>query len=131
MRLLLDTQIALWATLKTAKLPKRAIELIGDPANEIFVSAASVWEIAIKFARRRGRPNDMPLSGEAALRLFGEAGYILLTITGAHAAAVDALPPLHADPFDRILVAQAITEPLRLITRDSQLPDYGDVVMLV
>lgn len=131
MRLLIDTQIALWATLKVAKLPVAARELIADPANEIAVSAASVWEIAIKYALRRGRPDDMPLSGAAALQVFGKAGYSILPITAAHAAAVDDLPPHHSDPFDRMLVAQAITEPLRLLTSDRRLPDYGDMVLPV
>jgi PIN domain nuclease of toxin-antitoxin system len=73
----------------------------------------------------------MPISGETALNYFREAGYHLLTIKPEHAAAVETLPPHHADPFDRLLVAQALTEPLRLLTHDSQVARYSDSVLLV
>jgi PIN domain nuclease of toxin-antitoxin system len=105
---------------------KRA--LIADPANEIFVSTASIWEIAIKFALRRG---DMPISDTRAAELCALAGYRQLPVTWRHAAGVDALPPLHADPFDRILVAQAATEPLRLLSRDANVTGYGAMALPV
>lgn len=128
MRLLLDTHIALWAITGSPKLPGQARELILAPSSEIFVSAASVWEIAIKHSLNRG---NMPVSGTDAARYFAEAGYTLLPITAEHAAATEALPMHHADPFDRMLVAQALTEPLRLVTHDEMLPKYGDGVLLV
>ena len=130
MRLLLDTHVALWAIADHPNLPAKARELIANPANLVTVSAASIWEISIKHRLQRGSPNDMPISGAEALDHSRRAGYAILPITGAHAAAVDALPPHHADPFDRMLVAQAITEPLRLITHDARLADYGDMVLL-
>jgi PIN domain nuclease of toxin-antitoxin system len=114
-RLLLDTHIALWALTDDARLSARARALIKDPANQVAVSAASVWEIAIKHALGRG---DMPVSGGAALNWFRQAGYDLLPVTPDHAAAVEALPDHHRDPFDRLLIAQATSEPVRLITRD-------------
>ncbi len=128
MRLLLDTHIALWAITDSPKLGKIARDLILAPQNTVFVSAASVWEIAIKHSLGRG---DMPVSGARATELFVASGYSLLPIGAEHAAAVEALPPLHADPFDRLLVAQARSEPLRLLTRDSMVATYGSDILTV
>jgi PIN domain nuclease of toxin-antitoxin system len=130
-RLLLDTHIALWAVVDDLRLRTNAAELIADQANEIFVSTATLWEIAIKHALARGGPNDMPISAQDAHGYFREAGYALLDITPAHAVAVEELPALHADPFDRILVAQALTVPLRLLTHDQRVARYNDTVILV
>jgi PIN domain nuclease of toxin-antitoxin system len=127
-RLLLDTQIALWALLDDARLGQRARDSILDPANEIHVSTATVWEIAIKHALHRA---DMPISGAQAAELFARAGYRELPVLWRHASAVDELPRIHADPFDRLLVAQATSEPMRLLTRDATVARYGDTVALV
>ena len=131
MRLLLDTHIALWAIADDDRLSARARALIGDPDNQIVVSAATLWEIAIKHALARGGPNDMPISGHEALGYFKEAGFELLSISPAHIVATEALAPLHADPFDRILVAQALSTPLRLVTHDQRIVAYSDLVILV
>ena len=128
MRLLLDTHIALWALTDDARLSARARALIEDPANQVAVSAASVWEIAIKHGLGRG---DMPVSGGEALNWFRQAGYDLLPVTPDHAAAVEALPDHHRDPFDRLLIAQATSEPMRLITRDPLVALYGGAVIQV
>ncbi len=128
MRLLLDTQIVLWALTGSKRLGPVARELIADPANEVHVSTASLWEIAIKHALGRG---DMPVSGTRAAELCARAGYRELPIAWRHAALLDALPPLHADPFDRILVAQASAEPMRLLSRDAAVASYGAMVMPV
>ena len=128
MNLLLDTHVALWAVLTPGRLSPIARDRISDPAIDILVSSASIWEIAIKHRLKRGRADDMPLSGKDAAAAFRDAGYLILPVTAAHAAAVDDLPPLHADPFDRMLVAQALTEPLRLLTRDARLAAYGALV---
>jgi PIN domain nuclease of toxin-antitoxin system len=128
MRLLLDTQIALWALTGASRLGATAQGLILDPGNEIFVSSASVWEISIKHALGRG---DMPVSGARAIELFAEAGYRELSVTWRHAAAVEELPPIHNDPFDRLLIAQALVEPMRLLSRDGTLPLYGMMVQPV
>jgi PIN domain nuclease of toxin-antitoxin system len=131
MRLLLDTHIALWAIVDDPKLSRMARDLIADPANDIVVSAASLWEIAIKHALARGLHTDMPVSAADALRHFRTAGYELLDITPPHVVAVETLPSLHADPFDRILIAQALTTPLRLLTRDSRVARYSDMIIAV
>jgi PIN domain nuclease of toxin-antitoxin system len=127
-RLLLDTQIMLWALTGSSRLRAAARELIADPANDIYVSTASILEIAIKHALGRG---DMPVSGGRAAALCAAAGYRELPVTWQHAAVVEALPPLHADPFDRILVAQAMAEPMRLLSRDAAVAGYGAMVMAV
>ena len=128
MNLLLDTHVALWAITGSAKLPQKARALIETPHAFVWVSAASVWEIAIKHALGRG---DMPVSGQDAVRYFRESGYRLLAVEAEHAAAVEELPPHHQDPFDRILVAQAQIEPMRLISHDPMIARYGDLVVAV
>lgn len=131
MRLLLDTHVALWAITDDARLSKHAIELIAEPGNEVFVSVASLWEIAIKQALARGGPNDMPVSARQALGYFQRSGYAMLEIEPEHVLSLEGLPALHADPFDRLLVAQALTVPLRLLTHDQRLAHYSDTVFLV
>ncbi|MBU2533385.1 MAG: type II toxin-antitoxin system VapC family toxin [Alphaproteobacteria bacterium] len=131
MRVLLDTHVALWAITDDARLPTRAREVIVDTANDVIISAASIWEIAIKHALARGLPTDMPVGAPEAVRYFRASGFTLLALTADHASAVAALPRIHRDPFDRMLVAQALHEPLRLITHDDVLARYGDTVMLV
>jgi len=128
MRLLLDTHIALWALTDDPRLTRQARSLIQAPANTVLVSAVSLWEIAIKRALGRG---DMPVSAPEALGYFREAGYELLHITADHAVAVEALPLIHSDPFDRLLVAQALTEPLRLLTHDGNVARYSDSILRV
>ena len=127
MRLLLDTHIALWAITDSPRLASRARQLILDPANSIHVSTASVWEIAIKHMLGRG---DMPVSGTQASAYFRAAGYIELAIVDAHIATLETLPPYHSDPFDRLLVAQALAEPLRLLTHDALVSQYSDSIIL-
>jgi PIN domain nuclease of toxin-antitoxin system len=126
---MLDTHIALWAIADSPRLSARARDLIDDPANQIVVSAVTVWEIATRHALARGAPNDMPISGETALGHFRDAGFELLDITPAHAAAVEALPSRHSDPFDRLLLAQALATPLRLLTHDPAVAAYSDLVI--
>ncbi len=128
MRLLLDTHIALWAILDDPRLPDEARLLILASDNEIAVSAASVWEIAIKHGLAK---KNMPVSGAKAMSWFTQAGYTLLPVTAEHAALVEELPPHHADPFDRMLVAQALAEPMRLMTHDPTVARYSDTVILV
>jgi PIN domain nuclease of toxin-antitoxin system len=128
MNLLLDTHVALWAITDSPKLPKKAREMIESPKSTIWISAATVWEIAIKHSLGRG---DMPVSGQDALRYFRESGYRFLPVEPEHAAAVEDLAAHHADPFDRILVAQAIVEPMRLITHDQMMARYSDTIVEV
>ncbi len=130
MRLLLDTHIALWAIVADPRLPPAAAELIANPSHVIVVSAASVWETTIKHMLARGLPSDMPVSGPDALGFFRAAGYELLPVTADHAAAVATLPALHRDPFDRIIIAQALHEPLRLMTHDPVVSAYSSGFIL-
>lgn len=121
MRLLLHTHIALWAVTGSKRLKRRATRLILD-ADEIFVSVGSLWEIAIKHALGRG---DMPVAPDQASAAFSAAGYRFLDIRPQHALAASGLEPIHSDPFDRLLVAQALTEPLTLITADLLVASYS------
>ena len=126
MRLLLDTHIALWAVTASPLLPRQA-EMAILAADEVFVSVASLWEVAIKHALGRG---DMPVSSSQAMRAFIDAGYRLLDIKPAHAVRVETLPPLHRNPFDRLLVAQALEEPLTLVTADLVLGGYSPAIVV-
>lgn len=126
MRILLDTHIFVWWLANDRKLPKAADPLILDPSNEIHVSAASVWEIAIKSGL--GQIEVDPLLVVAAIP---ESGFKELSITAQHAIEVRALPQHHRDPFDRMLVAQSRVEPMHLLTHDKQLAAYGNNVLVV
>ncbi len=128
MNLLLDTHIALWAITDSPRLSAQAREWIESPRATVWVSAATVWEIAIKHGLGRG---DMPVSGQEALDYFRQSGYRLLAVQSEHAAVVETLPAHHADPFDRILIAQALTEPMRLLTHDSTVARYLDTIIQV
>lgn len=128
MNLLLDTHVALWAITDSPKLPLKARELILSPKTNVWISAASVWEIAIKHALGRG---DMPVSGEDAARYFRESGYRFLAVEPEHAVAVEGLAAHHQDPFDRILVAQALAEPMRLMTHDPLVARYSDTIITI
>lgn len=129
MRVLLDTHIALWAIADDDALPRRAREIVEDDTNTLFVSAATIFEIALKNARSRPGPYAMPCTGPEALGFFQDAGFTLLPITPEHAAAVERLPPLHADPVDRLLIAQAECEPMRLLTADRKMLQYGGMTI--
>ena len=128
MNLLLDTHIALWAITDSPRLSAQAREWIESPRATVWVSAATVWEIAIKHGLGRG---DMPVSGQEALDYFRQSGYRVLAVEPEHAAVVETLPAHHADPFDRILIAQALTEPMRLLTHDSTVARYLDTIIQV
>lgn len=128
MNLLLDTHIALWAITDSPKLCEKARQLIESPRASVWVSVASLWEITIKHALARG---DMPISGKEALGFFEASGYRLLAIESEHVTAVADLPAHHHDPFDRLIFAQSVIEPMRLITRDAKLAGYGDNVIKV
>jgi PIN domain nuclease of toxin-antitoxin system len=123
-RILLDTHLLLWAVAEPRKLPPGARRRID--AADVFVSAVSIWEVSIKTALGKLAADPAELLAE-----IEPAGFTLLPITGEHAAAVARLPALHTDPFDRMLVAQAKTEPLLLLTNDSVLTGYGECVELV
>jgi PIN domain nuclease of toxin-antitoxin system len=120
-KLLLDTQLLLWAAGQPERLPVAARELIVDPANELLFSAASLWEVAIKSGLGRA-----DFRAEARLLRNGllRNGYRELAVTGEHAVAVVDLPPIHKDPFDRLLVVQAAVEGVVLLTADPVVARY-------
>ena len=127
MRLLLDTHIAIWSIALSHRIKSPVRALLDDPANTIVVSAVSIWEIAIKFPL--GKATAPPFTADVAIRLFSNAGYELLDMTPAHAAGVATLPRLHGDPFDRLLLAQAMVEPMRLMTADPLLYPYSSSII--
>ena len=126
MNLLLDTHVALWAITDSPKLSQKARDLIQAPKTTVWISAANIWEIAIKYALGRG---VMPVSGQDAVRYFQESGYRFLPVDVDHALAVESLPTHHQDPFDRILIAQALVEPMRLMTHDPLVASYSDTII--
>ena len=128
MNLLLDTHVALWAITDDAKLTQEARKLIKAPGAVIWVSIASLWEIAIKYALGRG---DMPVSSSQAMYYFLSSGYRLLNIEAEHVVAIETLAPHHQDPFDRLLIAQSIIEPMRLITHDATVARYSDSIIKI
>jgi PIN domain nuclease of toxin-antitoxin system len=109
-------------------LSQKARDLIASPKTTVWVSAANVWEIAIKHSLGRG---DMPVSSQDAMRYFQESGYRFLAVEAEHAIAVEELPAHHQDPFDRILVAQALLEPMRLMTHDPLVALYSDTIIKI
>ena len=125
MRLLLDTHIFLWAVAGSPLL-KAPVRRLIESADEVYVSAASIWEIAIK--ARLGKIDADPHELAAAIE---PSGFLELPVRATHAAGVAQLELHHNDPFDRLLIAQALAEPLKLITVDEVLAMYSDVVVLV
>ena len=133
MKLLLDTQLLLWVGVSEKTeygipVSNSALTLIADSDTELFFSAVSVWEVAIKYAL--GRP-QFRVEPHLFRRTLLDRGYGELVVTGEHGAGVGALPPLHKDPFDRLLVAQATVEGITLLTVDATLARYGGVVRQV
>lgn len=128
MNLLLDTHLILWAADDPDRFSDEARQLLLDTAHELYYSAASLWEITIK--RTLGR-SDFQVDPRRQWRMLPVSGYRELPITGEHAIAIETLPLLHKDPFDRLLLAQARVESLTLLTADQQLAGYGAPVRLI
>lgn len=124
MRILLDTRVFLWATMASSKLAKPARDLI-ETAEEVWVSSASIWEIALKIPLGR-----VDASIDEVTAAIEASGFRELPVTAQHAAAVSRLPAYHSDPYDRLLLAQAVTEPLRLLTADPALRRYSELVIV-
>ncbi len=128
MRVLLDTHITLWALTDTTKLSEEVIQILESGKNEVYYSIASVWEIAIK---HKLKPEQMPINEEDFVRLCEETGFTQLPIESEHIFSLKTLSrpesaPKHNDPFDRMLLAQAKYEKIKLITHDSLIPYYGE-----
>ncbi len=128
MKLLLDTHLLLWAATAVQKLPSAARALMEDEQNSLCFSVVSIWEVAIKRAASR---RDYMVEPAVLRTGLLDAGYWELTIASPHALATAALPPLHRDPFDRLLVSQASVEGMVLVTSDSVLATYPGPVRLV
>jgi PIN domain nuclease of toxin-antitoxin system len=128
LKLLLDTQLLLWAAGQSDRLSPAARKQLNDRKNELYFSAASIWEISIKNSLGR---DDFHADPRVLRRGLLDNGYIELPITGQHAANVDSFPLLHKDPFDRLLLAQAVTEGITLLTTDAQLSRYKGPVRKV
>lgn len=125
MRLLLDTHIFLWCIKGDAKLSKQIRSKILH-ASEVYVSSASIWEATIKITLKKLHGNI-----DEIVEAIAESGFLELPITASHAAAVAKLPAIQRDPFDRILIAQALSEPLTFLTADTHLKNYSELVELV
>ncbi len=128
MDLLLDTHILLWATIAPERLPEGAADLIDDHRNTIVASVVSLWEIAIKSGLRRP---GFGLDPHALRRSLPSHGYRELAITAKHALAVANLPPIHRDPFDRMLVGQSLSEGITLLTADPVVGRYPGPIRLM
>jgi len=122
MKFLLDTHVLLWAAGFPERLSPAARELINDEANELVFSAASLWEIAIKNALGR---EDFAVDARVLRRALIDNGYLELAVTSEHAVAISQLPPIHKDPFDRMLIAQSIEEGISLLTADEVVCQYS------
>jgi PIN domain nuclease of toxin-antitoxin system len=121
MRILLDTHLLLWASEPSPKLPRVAATLIDEPENTVLFSAASLWELAIK--RTSGR-SGLDVDPRVFRAKMLDCGYQELPIRSEHAVAVSDLPPIHKNPFDRILIAQSLVEGITLLTADATVARY-------
>lgn len=128
MKILLDTHLILWAAGSPDELPDEARQLIEDDFNELFFSAASLWEIAIKTSLQK---EDFQVDVRILRRNLLDNGYIELPIESVHAVFIQSLPPIHKDPFDRILVAQATEEGITLLTSDALVAQYPGPIRYV
>jgi PIN domain nuclease of toxin-antitoxin system len=128
MKLLLDTHVLLWAAGRPARLPTAIRKMLEEPANELIFSVVSLWEIVMK--RSLGR-RDFKVDARVLRRALQENSYHELEIKGEHAVAVDGLPPIHKDPFDRLLIAQSMVEGILLLTADAQVAQYPGPIRLL
>ena len=128
MRYLLDTHIVIWAMVGSKMLSDKASSILQTSGNSFYMSSASVWEVAIKHS---AKPDEIPVTAEQVTRFCRESGIAELPVSFAHTQAVSRLPVHHNDPFDRMLVAQAIEESLLLVSHDRRLPPYGTFVISV
>ena len=125
MKLLLDTHVLLWAAYEPERLSDKAQGLLSDPSSSLYFSVASLWEVAIKSAL--GRSDFQVDVAELRAGLVAN-DYSEVAIESSHVLRVHTLPPIHADPFDRILVAQAMAEGFALLSNDAKLKAYGGPV---
>jgi PIN domain nuclease of toxin-antitoxin system len=127
-KLLLDTHLLVWAAEGLEHVPSGARVFMETPDNSLYFSAASLWEIAIKHSLNRP---DFQVDARLLRQGLRDNGYHELPIFSAHAAAIDMLPPIHKDPFDRLLIAQAAVEGITLLTNDATVAKYPGPIRLV
>jgi PIN domain nuclease of toxin-antitoxin system len=125
MRLLLDTHIFLWIADSSLRLNAKARELV-ESASAVYISSATIWEVAVK-----SRIGKMIVDPDALLLEIDKCGFQELPVSGRHAVGVARLPLIHNDPFDRLLVAQALSETMRLLTADAKLAAYSELVTVI
>lgn len=128
MHILLDTNILIWSLTQPERLAKTAGPALVDPENEVFFSAVSIWEIAIKFGLHRA---DFTVEPRAIARQAAKNGFVGLPLAIETAASVATLAAHHRDPFDRLLIAQALAGPMQFYTADAALAVYSDLVHIV
>ena len=128
MKILLDTHIVIWAMIGSKRLSSKATRILEDGENEFLLSSASLWEIALKHA---ASPEGMPVSTRLVQAYCLDSGIRELPVSFLHAARTESLPPIHGDPFDRMLVAQASCENLALLTHDDNIARYGKFAIKV
>lgn len=128
MKLLLDTHILLWAAGHPERLTETARCLLMTSENRLFFSAANIWEVVVKLGLGR---QDFKIDPYRLRKMLVIHRYIELPVTAEHALRAGTLPPLHKDPFDRILIAQALSEGMRLVTADGTVARYGEPVLAV
>ena len=128
MRLLIDTHLLLWAADEFERLPPAAAEMMRDPNNDLAFSAVNMWEIMVKRALKRP---DFQVDPRALRDDLLDAGYEEIDVVSDHAFALEGLPMLHRDPFDRLLIAQAVAEDFQLLTADRQIARYPGPILKV
>jgi PIN domain nuclease of toxin-antitoxin system len=128
MRFLLDSHILVWMAAMTARLPRQARDLLEDPENTLFFSAVSIWELTVKHAIDK---DGIPMHPSVLYRSLIDNGITEVPITSLHGLAVGALPMIHKDPFDRLLLAQCRQEGMTLLTADRVLASYDAPIRLV
>jgi len=127
-RVLLDTHLLLWAAKGPEALPPKALEIMSNPENGLLFSVASLWEISIKSGLGR---NDFRVDARLLRRGLLDNGYVEIPILSEHVVAINGLPPIHKDPFDRLLVSQATCEGITLLTADPQVAEYPGPIQRV
>lgn len=128
MRILLDSHLLVWLVGASDRLPSAARDLIETPDNDIFFSSASIWELSIKYGSGK---IGLELPPRMLHRVLIESDFKELAVTASHALEVDSLQQIHKDPFDRILIAQAMSEGMLLLTSDEAIAQYNGPIRLV
>ena len=128
MRLLIDTHVIIWLMVGSPKLTNRCLDLLGSEGCELFFSAASLWEVALKHERK---PDKIPVAAEQVERYCRECGIRQVPMRFEHALKICELEKIHADPFDRMLDSQALVAGMKLVSHDEDVIAYGDVVIAV